>query len=74
MRYVTERQNIDNHTRTWSAKVVMALATVMKITGIRLLDEDIQVMLPYLCLKKDLCDYVVSKMNQSVRSVSIEIK
>ena len=50
----------------------MTLATVMRITGIKLLDEHIPVMLSYLYLEKDLCDYVVGQMNQFVRSVFIK--
>ena len=70
---VSERQDTDSHTRMWSAKVVMALATVVKQTGIELVGDSniIKVMLSYLYLGKDMCEYVVSEMDMSVRLVSL---
>jgi len=57
----------------WSAKVIMAVAAVMKITGVQPLDEHntIQVMLSYLYLDKYICKYVVKQMDESTRSVYV---
>ena len=65
---VGKYQDTDSHTRTWSAQVVMVLATIIRLTGIKLNDNNtIQVMLSYLYLGKDLCKYVVDQMDESVR-------
>ena len=65
---VGKHQDTDSHTRTWSAQVVMVLATIIRLTGIKLNNNDtIQVMLSYLYLGKDLCKYVVDQMDESVR-------
>ena len=66
---VGKHQHTDSHTRTWSAHVVMVLATVIRLTGIKLHDDGIQIMLSYLYLGKDLCEYVVNQMDESVRLV-----
>ena len=72
---VGKHQDTDSHTRTWSAHVVMVIATVIRLTGIKLNDDDsIQVMLSYLYLGNDLCEYVVSQMDESVRLVELCIK
>ena len=65
---VGKHQDTDSHTRTWSAHVVMVLATVIRLTGVKLNDNDtIQIMLSYLYLEKDVCKYVVDRMDESVR-------
>ena len=52
----------------------MALAMVVRITGIRFHDLDtIQIMLSYLCLEKDLCQFTVKKMDKSTRLVIVII-
>ena len=53
----------------WSAKVVMALATIIRVTAIKLLNDSntIQVMLSYLYLGKDLCRHVVKEMDEYLR-------
>ena len=57
----------------WSASVVMALATIVKRTGVKPLDHcnAFQVMLSYMYLEKGLCKYLVSEIEMSVRSVYI---
>ena len=71
IQYVGEHQDTDKHIRMWSAKVVMALVTIIRLTGIKYShDSNIaQIMLSYLYLEKDLCKYVVNQMDESVRSV-----
>ena len=70
LKRVGKHQDTDSHTRTWSAHVVMVVATVMRLTGIKLNDDDsIQIMLSYLYLGKDVCEYVVNQMDESVRLV-----
>ena len=72
LQHVGKHQDTDSHIRTWSAHVVMVIATVIRLTGIKLNDDDsVQVMLSYLYLGKDLCEYVVSQMNESVRLVKL---
>ena len=68
LQHVAKHQDTDNHTRTWSAHVVMVITTVMRLTGIKLNDNDIiQIMLSYLYLGKDLCQYVVNQIDESFR-------
>ena len=57
----------------WSAKVIMAVATVIRFTGVQPLDErnTIQVMLSYLYLDKDICKFVVKQMDESTRSANV---
>lgn len=70
MSYIGKHQKPDNHIRMWSAKVTMALATVIRISGIKMNDQvTIQVMLSYLYLGSDMCKFVVSDMDKSVRLV-----
>ena len=72
LQHVDKHQDTDCHTRTWSAQVVMVLASVMRLTRIKLNDDDtIQIMFSYLYLGKDLCKYVVDQMDESVRLVQI---
>ena len=70
---VTKRQSTDSHIRMWSAKVVMALVTIIRKAGIMPLNhyDNIQVMLSYLYLEKDVCEHVVSQMVVPVRSVYV---
>jgi len=53
----------------WSAKVIMAVATVIRITGVHPSNEHntIQVMLSYLYLGKGICEFVVNQMDKSTR-------
>ena len=55
----------------WSAKVVMALVTIIRKTGIKLSNRYniIQVMLSYLYLEKGLCKYVLEEMEMFLRLV-----
>ena len=70
VQHVGEHQDTGSHTRRWSAQVIMALATVIRVTGIKLNDNDtIQIMLSYLYLGNDLCKYVVDQMDESARLV-----
>ena len=69
---VDKHQDTDSHIRTWSAQVVMVIASVMRSTGIKLRDNDtVQIMLSYLYLENDLCRYVVNQMDESVRLVLV---
>ena len=48
----------------------MALATIIRVTGIKINDNNtIQIMLSYLYLGKDMCKYVVEQMDESARLV-----
>ena len=71
MRYVEEHCNDENYLRIWSANVVMGLVTVIRKTGIGVLkDSIVQIVQCYLCLGKDQCKFMVSQMDESVRSVN----
>ena len=70
MQYVDEHYNDENYLRMWSANVVMALVTVIRKTGIGVLKDSVmQLIQCYLCLEKHQCKFMVSKMDESVRSV-----
>ena len=58
----------------WSAEVVMALATIIRKTGISFSDDIdvIQIMLSFLSMKKDTCKYVVNQMDGSVRYIKTQ--
>lgn len=61
-----------NRTRLWSAEVVVALATFIRTTASRFYDPDTnQIMLSYLCLGKEMCQYIVNKMDKSARLVLV---
>ena len=67
--HVGKHQDADSRTRIWSAQVVMVLASVMRLTGIKPNDDTIQIMLSYLYLGKGLCKNIVNQMDESVRLV-----
>ena len=61
-----------NRTRLCSAEVVVALATFIRTTASRFHDPDTnQIMLSYLCLGKEMCQYIVNKMDKSARLVLV---
>ena len=70
MRYVGEHHNDENYLKMWSANVVMALLTVIRKTGVGVLKDNImQIINHYLFLERNLCRFLVSQMEQSIRSV-----
>ena len=71
MQYVDDHHSDDNLTRMWSANVVMALSTIIRKTEIKIFESSILKMLSYLYLGKNVCNFFVSQMDESMRSVLI---
>ena len=69
MQDVDKHSSDENITRMWSANIVMALAAIIRKTEIKVFKGSIIKMLSYLHLGKNVCKFVVSQMDESVRSV-----
>ena len=67
--YLNNRQDAKSSTRVWTAKVTMALAHVVRKTGILPPSNEntLQVILSYLCLEKYQYEEIVGKMDESFR-------
>ena len=69
MQDVDKHSSDENLTRMWSANIVMALAAIIRKTEIKVFKDIIIKMLSYLYLGKNMCKFVVSEMDKSMRSV-----
>ena len=67
--YLTNHQNATHMARIWAVKVIMALANIVRKTGVLPPSNDnaLQVMLSYLCLEESRYEHVVGKMDESLR-------
>jgi len=69
MKYLSCHQHHSEYTRVWAAKVVMALATIMRKTDVSPPSEHdaLKTILKYLNLAKNLREHLVGTMDESLR-------
>lgn len=67
--YLNKRQDAKSSTKVYIAKVTMALAHVVRKTGILPPSNNnaLQVILSYLSVEKHQCENIVGKMDESFR-------
>ena len=71
MKYLNCHHHHSDYTKVWAARVVMAIATIMRKTDVSPPSESnaLKMMLTYLCLKKHLREHVVATMDESLRLI-----
>ena len=66
---LTKQQSGDYHRRMWCASVIIALANIIRKTGVPPLHDynTLQVMFTYLCLESPQRKYIVESMDEFLR-------